>query len=154
MREGFCQSDEHWNRFEGNVGETSERPGGAHMGFSEPIDTIFNWTDQRSSECKRELGHLVFRTTRILLFANHTSWPESCYLPITPVDQNPAICQSHLSTRILLYMPITPVDQNPAICQSHQSTRILLFANPTSLPESCYLPITPVDQNPAICQSY
>ena len=32
-REGHRQSDEHWNRFKGNVGETSERRGGAHMGF-------------------------------------------------------------------------------------------------------------------------
>ena len=38
-REGHRQSDEHWNRFKGNVGETSERRGGAHMGFSERIDT-------------------------------------------------------------------------------------------------------------------
>ena len=41
-REGHRQSDEHWNRFEGNVGETSERQGGAHVGFSERIDTILN----------------------------------------------------------------------------------------------------------------
>ena len=41
-REGHCQSGEHWNRFKGNVGETSERRGAAHMGFSERIDTILN----------------------------------------------------------------------------------------------------------------
>ena len=29
-REGHRQSNEHWNRFKGNVGETSERRGGAH----------------------------------------------------------------------------------------------------------------------------
>ena len=29
-REGHRQSDEHWNCFKGNVGETSERRGGAH----------------------------------------------------------------------------------------------------------------------------
>ena len=34
-RESHRQSDEHWNRFKGNVEETSERCGGAHMGFSE-----------------------------------------------------------------------------------------------------------------------
>ena len=39
-REGHRQADEHWNRFKGNVGETSERPDGAHMGFSERMDTI------------------------------------------------------------------------------------------------------------------
>ena len=33
-----------WNeyRFTGDVRETSERRGGAHMGFSERIDTILN----------------------------------------------------------------------------------------------------------------
>ena len=40
--EGHRQSDEHWKRFKGNVGETSEGWGGAHMGFSERIDTILN----------------------------------------------------------------------------------------------------------------
>ena len=28
MREGHRQSEEHWNRFKGDVGETSERRGG------------------------------------------------------------------------------------------------------------------------------
>ena len=41
-REGHRQSDKNWNRFNGDVGETSERRGGAHMGFSERIDTILN----------------------------------------------------------------------------------------------------------------
>ena len=41
-REGHRQSDEHWNRFKGNLGETSERRDGAHMDFSEGIDTILN----------------------------------------------------------------------------------------------------------------
>ena len=45
-REGHCQSDVHWNCFKGNTGETSERWGGVHMGFSECIDTILNWTEQ------------------------------------------------------------------------------------------------------------
>ena len=31
------------------LGKTSERPGGAHVGFSERINTILNWTEQRSS---------------------------------------------------------------------------------------------------------
>ena len=38
-REGHRQSDEHWNCFKGNVGETSERRGEAHTGFSRRIDT-------------------------------------------------------------------------------------------------------------------
>ena len=41
-REGHRQSDEHWYSFKGNVGEPSERRGGAHMGFSERIDTLLN----------------------------------------------------------------------------------------------------------------
>ena len=45
IREGQRLSDEHWNCFKGNVGETSERWGGAYMGFSENIDTILNWTE-------------------------------------------------------------------------------------------------------------
>ena len=41
-REGHRESDEHWNRFKGTVGETSERWGGAYMGISERIDAILN----------------------------------------------------------------------------------------------------------------
>ena len=41
-REDHRQSDEHWNLFKGNVGETSERCGGARTGFSERIDSILN----------------------------------------------------------------------------------------------------------------
>ena len=37
---------EHWNRFKGNVGETSERRGGVHTGFSKRIITILNWTNE------------------------------------------------------------------------------------------------------------
>ena len=40
--QGRRQSEEHWNRFIGNVGETSERRGGAHMDFSNCIDTTLN----------------------------------------------------------------------------------------------------------------
>ena len=39
-RESHRQSDEHWNCFKGDVGQASERRGGAHMGFSEHIDAI------------------------------------------------------------------------------------------------------------------
>ena len=45
-REGHSQSDEHWNCFKGNVGETSKRRNYAQipiiMGFSEGIYTILN----------------------------------------------------------------------------------------------------------------
>ena len=40
---GYTTGDgSHWNRFKGNVGDTSERRGGAYMGFSERIDTILH----------------------------------------------------------------------------------------------------------------
>ena len=39
-REDHRQSDEDWDCFKGNVGETSERWAGAHMDFSERIYTI------------------------------------------------------------------------------------------------------------------
>ena len=41
-KEGHRQSDEHRNCFKDNVGETSERRGGAHMSFSERIAIILN----------------------------------------------------------------------------------------------------------------
>ena len=41
-REGHRQSDEHYNCFKDKVGETSERRDGAHMGFSERINTILS----------------------------------------------------------------------------------------------------------------
>ena len=41
-REGHRQSDGHWNHFKGNVGDTSETRGGAHMDFSKRTDTILN----------------------------------------------------------------------------------------------------------------
>ena len=34
-----------WNCFKGSFGEISERRGGAHMGFSERINTILNWSE-------------------------------------------------------------------------------------------------------------
>ena len=37
-----------------NVGETSERRGGAHMGFTEHIDTILNWTVKRFEILKKK----------------------------------------------------------------------------------------------------
>jgi len=41
-REGHCQSDKPWNCFKGDVEETSERQGGAHMGLSKRLYTILN----------------------------------------------------------------------------------------------------------------
>ena len=58
-REGHRQSDEHWNCFKGNIGETSERWGGAHMGFSERIDIISSWTELNGISALRQLLHWV-----------------------------------------------------------------------------------------------
>ena len=45
-RDVHRQSYEHWNYFKGNIGKTADRRGGgrggAHMGFSEGLDTILN----------------------------------------------------------------------------------------------------------------
>ena len=41
-RNSHCQSDEDWNCFNGNISKMYERWGGAHMGFSQCIDTILN----------------------------------------------------------------------------------------------------------------
>ena len=46
--EGHRQSDEHWNRLKDDVGETSQKRGGAHMSFSKRIDTISNWSELRT----------------------------------------------------------------------------------------------------------
>ena len=44
MRESHRKSDEHWNCFKSNTGESSKRRGGVHTGFSERIATILNRT--------------------------------------------------------------------------------------------------------------
>ena len=41
-RKGPHQSDEHWRCFKGNIGKTSDRRGGAHMGIFKRMDTILN----------------------------------------------------------------------------------------------------------------
>ena len=51
-REGLCESDEHWNRFKGDVGETSKRLSGAHMDFAKawiPSWTELNWLDDEDN---------------------------------------------------------------------------------------------------------
>ena len=45
VKNGNKQTPEKGNRFKGNVGDTSERRGGARMGFSERTDTILNRTE-------------------------------------------------------------------------------------------------------------
>ena len=64
--EGYRQSDEHWNCFKGNVGETYEIRGDAHMGFSERIDyhLKLNSLDLYLVPRRREHGPLVPRRQR------------------------------------------------------------------------------------------
>ena len=48
-KDGRCQSDENWNRFKGNVGETSRRRAGAHnYGVSQGIKYISSGTEPKS----------------------------------------------------------------------------------------------------------
>ena len=39
----------HWNPFKGDIGKTSERQDGAHVGFSKHTYTILNWTELNHS---------------------------------------------------------------------------------------------------------
>ena len=74
-REGHRQSGEHWNRFKGTVGETSERRGRAHMDFSERIDTILNWTKLPSG--KRQ----IFRFVNLTRASCYKGWVV-CFQPV------------------------------------------------------------------------
>ena len=67
-REGRRQSDEPCKCFKGNIGETSEGQWGAHMGFSECIDVILNWTQLNWSCCCSILSFYDWREWA------HSSW--------------------------------------------------------------------------------
>ena len=82
-QERASQSDKHWNCFKGNVGNTSERQGGGHMGFPERIDTILNSTEpinklarRRSMESSRPTWILPFwvRPYRMWRESSILSW--------------------------------------------------------------------------------
>ena len=45
MRGGHHQTDEHWNRFKGNTGETSDKLGGRHKLWAFPSPQIPSWTE-------------------------------------------------------------------------------------------------------------
>lgn len=42
MKKGHCQPDQHWTCFKGSAKEITERPGGAHAGLAECVETILN----------------------------------------------------------------------------------------------------------------
>ena len=63
-----------------NLVETSERQGGAHMGFSECIDTILNWTKSTHQLTKPMLIHMNMQTKILHYFALYwgalwQNWP-------------------------------------------------------------------------------
>ena len=76
-------SDGHWNRFKGNVGETSDRWDGVHMGFSEHINTTLNWTELNWTLLTTSVSVLKVRVQRnlkgkhgIKLFVSVSNNPE------------------------------------------------------------------------------
>ena len=81
--EGGPSSIKHWNRFKGDIGKTSDRQGGAHVGFSEHIYTILNWTTQWFVWCSvSEVGKDTLTVTRLflLVFMYNIWWsPTSWY---------------------------------------------------------------------------
>ena len=55
-----------FNCFKGDVGKTSERRGGAHVGFSERIDTIFNITERNWIQGATELWQMDHNNTEVM----------------------------------------------------------------------------------------
>ena len=70
---GHRQSDEHWNCFKGNRGETPETWGGTHMGFSARLDSILNSTQLN------QLTRLSFLLTVLILELNRDSLLIDCF---------------------------------------------------------------------------
>ena len=64
-REGHRLSDKHWNRFNHNIGETSESQGGAQTGFSKYHPEL-NWETFTQDDIakKRDKGHLAVQGTQ------------------------------------------------------------------------------------------
>jgi len=70
-QKGHRQSHGHWNCFK-------ERRSGAHMGFSERIDTILNWTELNRSYCSRHTS------TRTPTFSQKTRFAPLTFLTPYP----------------------------------------------------------------------
>ena len=68
-REGHRQSDKRWNHFKGNVGETCERRGGAHVGFSERIHAVLNWTELNCLPAEKMLDSLAGLLYKLSLYS-------------------------------------------------------------------------------------
>ena len=66
-RDGHRQSDKHWNRFKDNAGETSERLGRAHTGFSERTDTILKRTELKNNNAKQPLANVCSGIVLIIM---------------------------------------------------------------------------------------
>ena len=113
-------SDKHWNCFKGNVGETSERLGGAHMGFSDHIDTILSWIEFNVTV--ESYGALTDADTydyQLLLIANGAASTE--HWRWTKV--HPCYSASFFSPLLfrVSYYPARRHKKNTAIC-SHYRT--------------------------------
>ena len=86
VREGHRQSDEHWNHFKGDIWETYERRGGAHMGFFERLDTNLNCEDRRliwwqviCSDCIIVWGQMTDMMTSDMQWLYHYVRPDDWY---------------------------------------------------------------------------
>ena len=97
MREGHCQSDEHWNHFKDITRETSWDQEGVHMGFSERRDTILN---------PSELQRKSLKTANTLNVG-----PEACTLnyEVTELPVVPIAVQATL--KIFSFYQISEVQQ-------------------------------------------
>ena len=80
-REGNRRSDEHWSRFKGNVVETSKRRSGTHMGFSEHIDTTFNWTEPVDTRRWEKLAFCFLVSPHFVFWNGRFDHGQSC-LPL------------------------------------------------------------------------
>ena len=49
-----------WTSFKGSTGETSERRGGAHTGFSQRIAAILNWKELKCVSFIKFFNHTIF----------------------------------------------------------------------------------------------
>ena len=67
-KKGHHQSDKHCNCFKGNTEETSQSQGGAHMGLSEHLDIILNWTELTDSKPFLILSRKILNLSKIRIY--------------------------------------------------------------------------------------
>ena len=89
MGKGHGWSDQLWNWFKDNTKETSERRGGAHIGFPLCVDTILNWTELNWTVRAEDIFVIVSCVMTGLNYAGPTWWAMAI----------PALCQTWASWR-------------------------------------------------------